>query len=64
MNKEKGAITLTIFIAMLIFSLYGIVFYGNSVSSYIRNERAIESIQNIYSEDINNAYQIAEKLGI
>lgn len=64
MNKEKGAITLTIFIAMLIFSLYGIIFYGNSVSNFIRNERAIESIQNIYSGDINNAYQIAEKLGI
>ena len=64
MNKEKGAITLTIFIAMLIFSLYGIIFYGNSVSNYIRNERAIESIQNIYSGDINNAYQIAEKIGI
>lgn len=64
MNKEKGAITLTIFIAMLIFSLYGIIFYGNSVSAYIRNARAIESIQNIYSGDINNAYKIAENLGI
>ena len=49
---------------MLIFSLYGIIFYGNSVSAYIRNARAIESIQNIYSGDINNAYKIAENLGI
>lgn len=64
MNKEKGAITLAIFVAMLIFSLYGIIFYGNSASSFIRQTRTIESIQNIYSGDIDNAYEIAEKLGI
>ena len=64
MNKEKGAITLAIFVAMLIFSLYGIIFYGNSASSYIRDSRAIEAIQNIYSGDIENAYEIAEKLGM
>ena len=64
MNKERGAITLAIFVAMLIFSLYGIIFYGNSASSYIRNVRTIEAIQNIYSGDIGNAYEIAEKLGI
>lgn len=64
MNKEKGAITLTIFVAMLIFSLYGIIFYGNSASSYIRDTKAVEAIQNVYSGDIDNAYKIAEKLGL
>lgn len=64
MNKEKGAITLAIFVAMLIFSLYGIIFYGKSASSYIRETRTIEAIQNVYSGDIDNAYEIAEKLGI
>ena len=63
MNKEKGAITIAIFVAMLIFSLYGIIFYGNSASAYIRQTRTLESIQNIYSGDIENAYDIAEKLG-
>ena len=64
MKNEKGAITLVIFVAMLIFSLYGIIFYGNSASSFIRQKRTIEKIQNIYSGDIDNAYEIAEKLGI
>ena len=64
MKKEKGAITLVIFVAMLLFSLYGIIFYGNSASSFIRQTRIIEKIQNVYSEDIENAYEIAEKLGI
>lgn len=63
MDKEKGAITIAIFVAMLIFSLYGIIFYGNSASAYIRQTRTLESIQNIYSGDIENAYEIAEKLG-
>ena len=61
-NKEKGAITMAIFVAMLIFSLYGIIFYGNSASSYIRQSRMIESIQEVYSKDVSNAYQIAESL--
>lgn len=64
MKNEKGAITLVIFVAMLIFSLYGIIFYGNSASSFIRQTRTIEKIQSIYSGDIDNAYEIAEKLGI
>ena len=61
MNKEKGAITIVIFVAMLMFSLYGIIFYGNSATSYIRQTRSIEAIQNVYSGDIENAYEIAEK---
>ena len=64
MKKEKGAVTVAIFVAMLIFSLYGIIFYGNSASSYIRQSRTIKSIQDVYSGDIENAYEIAEKLGI
>lgn len=64
MGNEKGAITIAIFVAMLIFSLYGILFYGNSASAYIRQTKTIETIQNIYSGDITNAYEIAEKLGI
>ena len=64
MNKEKGAVTIAIFVAMLVFSLYGIIFYGNSVSAYIRQTRSIEAIQNVYSGDIGNAYEIAEKLGL
>ena len=61
-NKEKGAVTMAIFMAMLIFSLYGIVFYGNSASSYIRQARMIEAIKADYAKDIPNAYQIAESL--
>ncbi len=62
MNKEKGAITVAILIAMLIFSLYGVLFYGNSASAYIRQTRAIESIQKSYSKDVENVHQIVETL--
>ena len=62
MKKEKGAITMAIFVAMLIFSLYGIAFYGKSAMSYIRQSRIIQSIQETYSKDIPNAYEIAESL--
>lgn len=62
MKKNRGSVTLAIFIAMLIFSLYGIIFYGNSASSYIMQSRRIEAIQKVYSGDIENAYQIAETL--
>lgn len=62
MKKERGSVTLAIFIAMLIFSLYGIIFYGKSASSYIIQAKRIEAIQNVYSGDISNAYQIAETL--
>ena len=63
MKHEKGAITIAIFVAMLIFALYGIIFYGNSASAYIRQTRTLEAIQKMYSGDIANAYEIAEKLG-
>ena len=63
MKYERGAVTIAVFIAMLIFSLYGIIFYGNSASAYIRQTRTLESIQKTYSGDIANAYKIAEKLG-
>lgn len=62
MKNERGAITLAICIAMLIFSLYGIIFYGNSASAYIRQTKTIESIQKVYSKDIENAHKIAETL--
>ena len=61
MNKERGAITLAIFVAMLIFSLYGIVFYGNSVTTYVMAKKMAISVQNIYSGDISNVYEIAEE---
>lgn len=62
MKNERGAVTIAIFVAMLIFSLYGIIFYGNSASAYVRQTRTLETIQKNYSGDISNAYEIAEKL--
>ena len=62
MKSEEGSVTIAILIAMLIFSIYGIVFYGNSASAYIRQTRTIESIQRIYSKDVENAYKIVETL--
>ena len=62
MYKQKGAVTIVVLVAMLIFSLYGMIFYGNSASAYIRQTRTIESIQRTYSKDVENAYKIVETL--
>ena len=62
MKSEKGSVTIAILIAMLIFSIYGIVFYGDSASAYIRQTRTIEAIQKVYSKDVENAHKIVETL--
>lgn len=62
MKSERGSVTIAVLVAMLIFSLYGIIFYANSASAYIRQTRTIESIQRIYSKDVENAYKIVETL--
>lgn len=62
MRNEKGAVTIAVLVAMLIFSLYGIIFYANSASAFIRQTRTIESIQRTYSKDVEKAYQIVETL--
>lgn len=50
------------FFTILIFSLYGILVYGRSASSYIRQTSSIETIQNAYATDVANAVDIAESL--
>ena len=62
MKSEEGSVTIAILIAMLIFSIYGIVFYGKSASAYIRQTRTIEAIQKVYSKDVENAHKIVETL--
>ena len=62
MFENRGSITLTALMAMLIFSLYGVAFYGRSVSMLKLQEMEIELIQETYSGDISRAYEIAESL--
>lgn len=62
MKNQKGSVTMIAFFTILIFSLYGILVFGRSASSYIRQTSSIETIQNAYSADIKNAVSIAEGL--
>lgn len=62
MLKSRGSITLTALMAMLIFSLYGVAFYGRSVSMLKLQETQIELIQETYSGDISRAHEIADDL--
>lgn len=62
-KKEKGSVTLIAFFTILIFSLYGIIIYGRSASAYVRQTSSIETIQNVYSADIDIAKDIANSLG-
>ncbi len=62
MWKDRGSITLTALMAMLIFSIYGIALYGRSVSSYKIQEAEIERIQKAYAQDVERMYEIADAL--
>ena len=62
MWKNRGSITLTALMAMLIFSLYGIALYARSVSIYSLQEKQIKQIQETYSGDIPRAHEIANSL--
>lgn len=62
MFKNRGSITLTALMAMLIFSLYGVAFYGRSVSMLKLQEMQIELLQETYSGDLSRAYEIADNL--
>ena len=62
MLKSRGSITFTALMAMLIFSLYGVAFYGRSVSMLKLQETQIELIQETYSGDISRAHEIADDL--
>ena len=61
-RQPRGSLTMTAFFTLLIFSLYGVLLYGRSASAYIRQSRSIETIQNIYARDVDNATQIAGQL--
>lgn len=63
MKKQRGSVTMIAFFTMLIFSLYGILVFGRSASSYIRQTSSIETIQKTYAADVENAAEIAEMLG-
>lgn len=60
--KDRGSITMTALMVMLIFAIYGIALYGRSVSAYHIQEKEIQKIQNIYSGDLGRAYEIADSL--
>ncbi len=63
MKNQRGSLTLIALFTILVFSLYGIILYGRSASAYITQSSAIETIQNAYSANVENAAQIARQLG-
>lgn len=63
MKNQRGSVTLVAFFTILIFSLYGILVFGRSASSYIRQTSSIETIQKAYAVDVDNAADIAKMLG-
>lgn len=63
MKNQRGSLTMIAFFTILLFSLYGIIVFGRSASSYIRQTSSIETIQKAYSADVENAVGIAESLG-
>ncbi len=62
MWKKRGSITMAALMSMLVLALYGIALYGRSVSAYVLQESQIEQLQKTYSSDIENAYDIADRM--
>lgn len=62
LKNNRGSLTIISLFTVLIFSLYGILLYARSASSYIRQTKSIETIQAIYAQDAPNAARIAEQL--
>lgn len=62
MKNNRGSLTITALFTVLMFSLYGILLYARSASSYIRQTKSIETIQAIYAQDVPNAARIAEQM--
>ena len=62
MKNNRGSLTITAIFTVLIFSLYGILLYARSSSSYIRQSNSIETIQKAYAQDVPNSIDIAKQL--
>jgi hypothetical protein len=62
MWKDRGSITLTALMAMLIFSIYGIAVYGRSVTAYKIQQDELIRIEKAYSKDVDRMYEIADAL--
>lgn len=63
MKNQRGSLTMIAFFLILVFSVYGVIVFGKSASSYIRQTSSIETIQKAYNKDVDNAVNIAERLG-
>lgn len=59
-KNKRGSVTFIAYIAMLFFAMYGIILFGNSVSSYTNQTKAIENIQNVYN--VNTSEQLMKSV--
>ena len=62
MWKNRGSVTMTNVMVMLVFAIYSIALYGRSVSIFLRQESEVEEIQEAYSKDVSRMYDIADSL--
>ncbi len=62
MWKNRGSVTMTAVMVMLVFAIYSIALYGRSVSIFLRQESEVEEIQEAYSKDVSRMYDIADSL--
>ena len=49
LKNTRGSITMMAYVAMLFFSLYGAIVYGNAVRKYKIQTDAIQTISNSYA---------------
>lgn len=47
-KDTRGSVTMMAYVAMLFFSLYGAIVYGNAVTKYNIQTNEIKTIQNAY----------------
>ena len=54
LKNTRGSITMMAYVAMLFFSLYGAIVFGNAVRKYNIQTNEIKTIQNAYDFQMND----------
>lgn len=65
LKNTRGSITMMAYVAMLFFSLYGAVVYGNAVRKYKIQTDAIQTISNSYDFQMSaqELYRLYDNVG-
>lgn len=65
LKNNKGSVTMMAYVAVLFFSIYGVIVYSNSVRKYSIQTDEIQSIVNSYNFNMSDQelYRLYQNIG-